>query len=424
MSVRITGKIAEGTIQAPPSKSYTHRSVIIASLADGTSLIHNPLISMDTIASITGVTLMGARIKQETNKLIIEGINNPLTPYDVIDAKNSGTTLRILTAVAGLVKSGYVVLTGDESLRKRPMQPLIDALHQLGVEAWSTRLNGQAPIIVKGGGYKYQECNITGEISSQYISALMISGAKTEYGISINITGKIVSRSYIHATMKTQELFGAKSIEKGSQIITKPTGYKSSEFKVPGDYGLSAFLLAVPFMIGGEITVRGLSAELPQPEAAIINILRDMGGQIKLGQDEVSVRNSPLEGIKVSLLDSPDLLPVISALAVTAKDETVITDVGHARFKESDRISVIATEFRKAGIKTEELQDGIRILPSELKPAVLDPHGDHRLFMAFSLLSLYSGGKILIKDPECVAVSYPQFLNDLKTIGCKVEIIR
>ncbi|MEM3040573.1 MAG: 3-phosphoshikimate 1-carboxyvinyltransferase, partial [Nitrososphaerota archaeon] len=161
----------------------------------------------------------------------------------------------------------------------------------------------------------------------------------------------------------------------------------------------------------------------PQPEAVIINILRNMGGEIKQGRDEVLVRDTPLEGIKVSLRDSPDLLPVISALAVKAKNETVITDVGHARFKESDRISVIATEFRKAGIKTEELPEGLRILPGELKPAVLDPHGDHRLFMAFSLLSIYSGGKVLVKDPECVAVSYPQFLNDLKTIGCRVEII-
>jgi len=421
--VRITGKIAEGVIKAPPSKSYTHRSVIIASLADGTSYIHNPLISMDTVASITGVTLMGAKITQETNKLIIEGVSNPLTPPDVIDAKNSGTTLRILTAVAGLVKSGYVVLTGDDSLRKRPMQPLLEALHQLGVEAWSTRLNGKAPIIVKGGGYKYRECIITGEISSQFISGLMIAGAKTELGILVKISGKIVSLPYIHATMKTQELFGAKSIVQDSQIITESTGYKSTEFKVPGDYGLSAFLLAVPFMIGGEITLRGLNDELPQPEAVIINILRNMGGEIKQGRDEVLVRDTPLEGIKVSLRDSPDLLPVISALAVKAKNETVITDVGHARFKESDRISVIATEFRKAGIKTEELPEGLRILPGELKPAVLDPHGDHRLFMAFSLLSIYSGGKVLVKDPECVAVSYPQFLNDLKTIGCRVEII-
>ncbi|MEM3040572.1 MAG: 3-phosphoshikimate 1-carboxyvinyltransferase, partial [Nitrososphaerota archaeon] len=257
--VRITGKIAEGVIKAPPSKSYTHRSVIIASLADGTSYIHNPLISMDTVASITGVTLMGAKITQETNKLIIEGVSNPLTPPDVIDAKNSGTTLRILTAVAGLVKSGYVVLTGDDSLRKRPMQPLLEALHQLGVEAWSTRLNGKAPIIVKGGGYKYRECIITGEISSQFISGLMIAGAKTELGILVKISGKIVSLPYIHATMKTQELFGAKSIVQDSQIITESTGYKSTEFKVPGDYGLSAFLLAVPFMIGGEITLRGLN---------------------------------------------------------------------------------------------------------------------------------------------------------------------
>jgi len=421
--VRITCRQAEGKIQAPPSKSYTHRGIIIASLAEGTSTIHNPLLSMDTATSIDGVKLMGAKVMLEDRKLIIYGVEQPETPTDVIDAKNSGTTLRILTAVAGLVKSGYTVLTGDESLRRRPMQPLLDALQQLGVEAWSTRLNGCAPVIVKGGGYKFRECTISGEISSQYISGLMIAGAKTSEGVLINITGRIVSLPYIYATMKTQEVFGAKSIISNNQIITDGCGYKSAEFKVPGDYGLAAFILAIPFIAGGEVTVKGLSPDLPQSDISIVNIIKEMGGDIEQHGDEVTARHSTLDGLAVSLRDSPDLLPVISVLAAVANGETVITDVKHARFKESDRISVIASELKKAGIHVEEMPDGVKIRPGEIKPAVLDPHADHRLFMAFSLLSIYSGGRILVKDPECVAISYPQFLKDLASTGCEVEVV-
>jgi 3-phosphoshikimate 1-carboxyvinyltransferase len=421
--VRIRCREAKGKILAPPSKSYTHRGIIIASLAEGMSTIYNPLLSMDTAASIEGVKLMGAKAVLEDKKLIIEGVEQPETPADVIDAKNSGTTLRILTAVAGLVKSGYTVLTGDESLRRRPMQPLLDALQQLGVEAWSARLNGCAPVIVRGGGYKLRECTISGEISSQYISGLMIAGAKTSGGVLINITGRIVSLPYIYATMKTQEVFGAKSTISNNQIITEGSGYRSAEFKVPGDYGLAAFILAIPFIAAGEVTVEGLTPDLPQPDISIISIIKEMGGDVEQRGDEVAARHSTLDGITVSLRDAPDLLPVISVLAAVADGETVITDVRHARFKESDRISVITSELKKAGIHVEEMPDGVRIRPGEIKPATLDPHGDHRLFMAFSLLSIYSGGRILVKDPECVAISYPQFLKDLTSIGCEVEIV-
>lgn len=421
--VRITCKQAEGIIQAPPSKSYTHRSIIIASLAEGVSVIHNPLISMDTTASINGVKLMGAKVVQEDERLIVEGVERPVAPPDIIDAKNSGTTLRILTAVAGLAESGYTVLTGDDSLRKRPMQPLLDALRQLGVETWSTRLNGCAPIIVKGGGYKFRECSITGEVSSQYISALMIAGPKTSEGLLINISGRIVSLPYIYSTIKTQEFFGAKSVKSDNQILTENSGYRSTEFKVPGDYGLAAFILAVPFLAGGEVTVRGLTPDLPQPDSPIVNIIKEMGGEIKQVGDKVTARHSALQGLSVSLRNSPDLLPVISVLATVASGETVITDVRHARFKESDRISVIASELRKAGIQVEEMPDGMRIKPGKLRPAVLDPRGDHRLFMAFSLLSISSGGRISVLDPECAAVSYPQFLKDLALIGCEVKIV-
>lgn len=421
--VRIRCREAKGKIRAPPSKSYTHRGIIIASLAEGMSTIYNPLLSMDTAASIEGVKLMGAKAVLEDKKLIIEGVEQPETPADVIDAKNSGTTLRILTAVAGLVKSGYTVLTGDESLRRRPMQPLLDALQQLGVEAWSARLNGCAPVIVRGGGYKLRECTISGEISSQYISGLMIAGAKTSGGVLINITGRIVSLPYIYATMKTQEVFGAKSTISNNQIITEGSGYRSAEFKVPGDYGLAAFILAIPFIAAGEVTVEGLTPDLPQPDISIISIIKEMGGDVEQRGDEVAARHSTLDGLTVSLRDAPDLLPVISVLAAVADGETVITDVRHARFKESDRISVITSELKKAGIHVEEMPDGVRIRPGEIKPATLDPHGDHRLFMAFSLLSIYSGGRILVKDPECVAISYPQFLKDLTSIGCEVEIV-
>ncbi len=411
-----------GDVRAPPSKSYTHRAVFVASLAEGTSVVRSPLISRDTSATIGAVRRFGASVEQRESSLLVEGVGRPKVPDDVIDAMNSGTTLRIATAVASLAAGGYTVLTGDESLRRRPMGPLLEALNQLGVEAWSTRGNGCAPVVVRGKGDLTGSCSIRGDVSSQFVSGLVIAGSASEGGLEVRLTGEVVSRPYIEATCEVVRRFGGSASFEGSEVRVEGKGLEPGEFQVPGDFGLASFLMAVPVLMGGSLRVWNLDGSLPQADAMILDVLREMGARFRVGRDHVELYGSELKGVRVNLKDAPDLLPVIAVLACFAEGETVITGVGHARYKESDRISVLARELSKAGASVEELEDGLVVRGSALREAVLNPEGDHRLFMAFALLSLASQGRIATLGLESLDVSYPNFLLDLSSIGCEVEV--
>ncbi|MDQ4066614.1 MAG: 3-phosphoshikimate 1-carboxyvinyltransferase, partial [Thermoproteota archaeon] len=197
-----------GTVRCPSSKSYSHRAIAIASLADQPSTITHVLMARDTLATLSGCAAFGADIKYRATKMRIKGSHCLNPPENVINAENSGTTIRILTAMSGLVRTGYTVLTGDESLRCRPMQPLLDALRQLGVEAYSTKENGMPPIIVKGGGIKGGTTVVDGSISSQFISGLLIAGIYSDSEIVIKVHGRLVSKPYIRATLATMKHFG------------------------------------------------------------------------------------------------------------------------------------------------------------------------------------------------------------------------
>ncbi len=411
-----------GDVVAPPSKSYTHRALFVASLAEGTSLVRSPLISRDTRASIGAVRSFGASIEERESSLLVEGVRRPRVPDDVIDAMNSGTTLRVATAVASLARGGDTVLTGDESLRRRPMGPLLEALNQLGVEAWSTRGNGCAPVVVRGKGDLSGTCSIRGDVSSQFVSGLVVAGSASEGGLEVRLTGEVVSRPYIEATCEVVRRFGGRASFEGDEVRVEGVGLESGEFTVPGDFGLAAFLMAVPVLMGGSLRVWSLDRSLPQADATVLDVLREMGARFKVGRDHVELYGSELRGVRADLRDAPDLLPVVAVLACFAEGETVIKGVGHARYKESDRISVLARELSKAGVNVEELGDGLVIRGSRLREAVLDPENDHRLFMAFAVLSLASQGRIATLGLESVDVSYPEFLRDLSSIGCGVEV--
>ncbi|MEM2492292.1 MAG: 3-phosphoshikimate 1-carboxyvinyltransferase [Nitrososphaerota archaeon] len=411
-----------GDVTAPPSKSYTHRAVFVASLSDGTSTVRSPLISRDTVATINAVRAFGAQVDQREGLLVVEGMERPQVPEDVIDAMNSGTTLRIATAVASLVEGGYTVLTGDGSLRRRPMGPLLEALGQLGVEAWSTRNNGCAPVVVKGEGGLRGKCAMRGDVSSQFVSGLIVAGSASDGALEVSLTGEVVSRPYIEATCEVVRRFGGRVSLEGSRVLVEGGGLRAREFVVPGDYGLAAFLMAVPLLMGGSVRVWNLDRSLPQADAAILEVLREMGARFREGENYVEVFGSDLHGVHVDLRDAPDLLPVVAVLACFAEGETVVSGVGHARYKETDRIAVLARELSKAGATVEEKRDGLVVRGAELREAVLDPEGDHRLFMAFALLSLASQGKVATLGVESVDVSYPNFLRDLSAVGCEVEV--
>ncbi len=418
-----------GEVRVPSSKSYTHRAVILASLSEGVSRIFNPLFSRDTLATVKACKAFGASIMEkrgeEGEKLLeVCGFGKIEPPDDVINVENSGTTLRIITAVAGL-SPGVTVLTGDDSIRKRPMQPLLDALQQLGVKAWSTRDNGLAPIVVEGGGFRGEEVTIRGDVSSQFITALLLVTPLGERDCRIRILGDLVSSPYIEITLEMLDLFGVKvEREDWGFFIPATQRYNPVNFYIPGDFSSAAFLIAAAAVTESKVKLLGLKTDSVQGDARIVDIVREMGAKVSDCESGIIVEGKgELKGAEVNCRDTPDLVPVLAALGACAKGVMVLEGAEHARVKESDRIHGPAVELVKMGVKLEEKKDGMVICGGEeIKGGVkVESYGDHRMAMALSVAALKARYPVEIKDAECVDVSYPGFWNDFEKLGVKVE---
>ncbi|MGE5822637.1 MAG: 3-phosphoshikimate 1-carboxyvinyltransferase [Nitrososphaerota archaeon] len=420
----VTRSLLNGNVTCPPSKSYTHRAIFISSLANGNSHIINPLISRDTIATIDACRQLGVGIKITDKRLIVSGKDTLKVPDNVINVENSGTTMRFVTAISSLLSDGYVVITGDDSIRKRPMRPLLSALKQLGVNSFSTRENDKAPIIVQGGGINGDNITIDGSMSSQFISGILIAGVRAKSGISLRVTGKQVSKSYIESTLNVISKFGARV--KHSRDYRKynifNNRYVPTTFTVPGDFSTASLLLSAGTLVGGEITVSNLNFSLPQGDSKILEILKKIGAVISIDKRNRTVKTKgtqELDGGEFDLSDTPDLLPVVAILSLKSRNPVRIYGVSHTRYKETDRLKIIASEFRKFGVKTKILPDEITIVsPKKLKSALINSHNDHRLFMSFAIAAMMTA-KSVVDGVESVDVSYPSFIQDMKKIGAK-----
>lgn len=413
-----------GNVLCPPSKSYTHRAIFISSLAKGNSQIINPLMSRDTIASINACRAFGTKIRRTDHGLVVSGNANLKTPDDVINVENSGTTMRFVTAISALLKKGHVIITGDDSIRKRPMGPLLSALKQLGINSCSAPENDKAPIIVQGGGIKGNHISIDGSISSQFISGILIAGVCTKSGISLNVTGRQVSRSYIESTINVMTKFGAR-VENSRDYRKYDVSfnrYIPSTFTIPGDFSTAALLLSAGILAGGEVTVTNLDFSLPQGDSKILEILRKIGATISIEKKKGTVKavgTRELDGGEFDLSDTPDLLPVVAILSLKSRNPVRIYGVSHTRYKETDRLKIIASEFRKFGANIKILPDEITIAaPKKLRNAHINSYNDHRLFMSFVIASLMTE-KSIVDGVESVDVSYPSFIQDMKRIGAK-----
>jgi 3-phosphoshikimate 1-carboxyvinyltransferase len=418
MKCKIEKARLEGNMVCPPNKSYTHRAIFLASLAKGESQIRNVLLSRDTIATINACKTFGAIIKEDGANLRIESSGDVKLQSNEIDASNSGTTIRISAAIASLSDT-KTTLSGDSSLRKRPMQPLLDALEDLGAKCTST--DGKPPITVKGkihGG----AVSISGSVSSQFISALMIASPKTE-GVKLNIEGNLVSKPYLDATIATMKKFGVNvdTIDPYKKYNIPKQQYKSTEFTVPSDFSSMALLLSAAILIGDKMTISASVGDLPQGDREMIAHLEKLGVKVNL-DDLITVKTPPsLDGGRFDLSNTPDLLPALAILSLKTSKPIEIYNVKHARFKETDRIAILARELAKIGIKVQEKEDGLVLgAPDIPKGADLDSSDDHRLFMAFCIAGMFVGG-CTVSDPQSVDVSYPTFIQDMNAIGAKIH---
>jgi 3-phosphoshikimate 1-carboxyvinyltransferase len=420
MKCKVVKSTLTGTISCPPNKSYSHRAIFLASLSDGKSTLRNVLLSRDTLATVNACKAFGAKIEINGSTVTVES-NGKIIPHALeIDASNSGTTIRISTAIASL-SDKIITLTGDASLKKRPMQPLLDALKQLGVQCTST--DGKPPVTVKGradGGITH----ISGSISSQFISALLISGPKMKNGITLEIDGDLVSKPYLDSTIATMKKFGVtvNAITPYKKYNVSNQEYKAADFVVPSDFSSMALLLSAAVLLGKDMSIDASLGDLPQGDREILSYLEKLGVKINAGEKITVVSPKLLNGGRFDLSNNPDLLPPMAILALKTSKPIEIYNVKHARFKETDRIAILAKELAKIGIIVTEKEDGLILeAPKVLKSAELESSEDHRLFMAFSIAGMFVGN-CTVTDPDSVDVSYPTFVEDMKKIGANITV--
>ncbi|MGC9518010.1 MAG: 3-phosphoshikimate 1-carboxyvinyltransferase [Methanomicrobiales archaeon] len=420
LTVKKTDSI-HGIVKAPPSKSYTHRSVIIGSLADGESTLKYPLYSEDTAASIDACKSFGAEIELFDDHCKIKGTSGHLkTPENVVDVKNSGTTLRIMTSVAALAP-GITVITGDDSLRNRPMQDLLDSLKKLQVSVFSTRNNGMPPIIINNG-FKGGETEINGDVSSQFISSLLIAAPYADEPVDIHVKNNFISRPYVDMTKDVMNKFNVKVDfdSDNNRFHVDNQIYKSRDYTVEGDFSSASYIVAAAASLDSEVTIENLSLKSKQGDKLILEIVQEMGADVKSKNNKIVITgNGELKGINVDLKNAPDLLPTVAALGAVAQGKTEIFGVEHARYKETDRINTSATELSKLGVLVEEKKDGL-IIKGGASGGIVDSHMDHRLVMALSIVGLKFGG-VKIKNASVHQVSFPKFPEVMKKLGCRME---
>ena len=422
MNCKVEKSKISGEINCPSNKSYTHRGIFLASLAGNNSKVENVLLSADTKATIEACRKFGAIIEIHNSTIVVKKSIKIGTKVPEINTENSGTTIRIAIGIASLF-SEKITLTGDSSIQKRPMQPLLDALSSMGAKCSSK--DGKPPVTIEGsvsGG----EIKIPGNLSSQFISSLLISAPLTEKGINLSIEGDLVSKPYLDATIATMRKFGVtvQTLIPYKKYNISPQIYKNTTFTIPIDFSSLALLLSFTVLNGNNVIIKGSMGNLPQGDEAFIDFLEQLGVSVIISNDEIKVKSpDKLKGGVFDLRNSPDLLPPLAILSLISSEPIEIVNVKHARLKETDRIAILSRELPKIGINVEEKEDGLILESSgNLKSAELNSENDHRLFMAFCIAGTYIGDCV-VTDPKSVEVSYPSFIQEMNRLGAKIEVI-
>ena len=429
MKIRVSKSKVQGEIFVPGSKSHTIRAVAVALMAKGVSTIKNPLVADDTMACLNAAKKLGAEVC-ETNKdnsLIwkIKGTGGNLKNEmdEIIDLENSGTSLRLL---AGLVAASSlkICFDGDDSLRGRPMGPLISALEKLGVIVAAAE-GGKCPFSVSGpidGG----ETTVDGK-SSQFVSSLLFATPLAKHDTEINVVN-LNEKPYIEITLDWLDFLGIKYKFKPdfSQFTVEGNQqYKAFEKTIPADFSTATFALAAAAVAGGELKIHNLDFSDKQGDKKVFDYLAQMGMRIDRGVDYTTVfRKNKLYGdMEIDLNPTPDALPAMAALSCYTKGKTILGNVPHARIKETDRIAAMAEELGKLGANIVELEDGLVVEKSKLKGTIVNGYNDHRVIMALAIAGMGASGKTIIENAEAVSITYPDFIKDFQKIGANIEII-
>jgi 3-phosphoshikimate 1-carboxyvinyltransferase len=407
------------TVTVPGSKSLTNRALVCAALARGTSVVRGALVADDTEAMRTALARLGAGVEADdaTGEVVVTGTAGRLRPGPVaLDLRLSGTTSRFLLPVVALGRGRYR-LDGGAPLRARPMGPVLDGIRALGAGVEHHGEPGHLPVtVVAPGGLEGGEVGVAGDVSSQFLSGLLLAAPCTRRGLRVRVTTPLVSRPYVGLTTAVMAVFGASVVERGEGegagpvFEVAPGGYRAATYEVEPDASTASYFLAAAAIAGGRVTVEGLGEGSRQGDARFADLLAAMGARVeRTATSTTVVGTGRLRGLgEVDMRDMPDMAQTLAAVAVFAEGATRVTGIEVVRGHETDRIAAVVAELRRAGIRADEHRDGFTVHPGTPQPARIRTYDDHRMAMSFALLGLRAPG-IEIADPDCVGKTFPGF---------------
>ena len=414
---RPTGPI-DFTLRPPGSKSITNRALVCAALASGVSRLSGVLCSEDTRVMIDALGVLGVEIKGqlESGEIQISGTGGRFTSGDHhLEVANSGTTMRFLSSVACLGE-GCITIDGITRMRERPILPLVEALRRFGVDIQCGE-NGCPPVVIKAGGLPGGSISVDGSLSSQFVSGLLLAAPLARDNLHVQITGQSVSRPYLNITTEVMKAFGIPvtgNCREGYRI-SAPQEYTPCDYSVEPDATAASYLLAIPAIAGGKVTVTGLGLGSIQGDIRFVDCLSQMGCEVDIRQSQITVSGRARKSIDVDMNDISDTAQTLAVIALFVEGQTTIRNIGHNRLKETDRIGHLATELRRLGGNVEETDDGLVISAGRLCSATVNTYDDHRMAMSLALAGLKIEG-VVISDPGCIRKTYPDYFRDLEAV--------
>ncbi|MCD6452793.1 MAG: 3-phosphoshikimate 1-carboxyvinyltransferase [Dehalococcoidales bacterium] len=417
MKALISKSKPEGRVIAPPSKSYTIRGLMCSALANGQSEIINPLEAADTKAARDVLERIGVKIKPQETSWHITGGNLHPSETDLF-CGDSAATLRFMTAIGSLIPGRCHLVVGP-SLAKRPIKALVQALKQWGVNC---SCHGElAPVTIEGGQLNGGTIRLPGNISSQYISALLIVAPLARQKVNIRLTTPLESTPFVLMTLDCLREFGIKVTASPDlrEFDILPQQYQPTRYTIEGDWSSASYFLAMGALSAG-ITVTNLNPQSRQGDRVILSWLEEMGASVEVDESAVTVRKSRLKAISANLANCIDLLPTMAMLAALADGQSELTGIARARLKESNRVAAVREGLERMGVRVTEEKNRLIITGSSPRGAVIDPRNDHRIAMAFSIPGLVAG-ETVINNAECVSKTFPDFWETLRSIGGKVK---
>jgi len=411
--MKIVKKIENLNVEttASPSKAHTLRALIIGSLAEGTTVIKNPLLGQDQLNVISCLGKLGVKIDLTSNKIIVEGSGGKYRPVEnQLNVGESGVGMNFLGAAANL-SDKPVIITGSKRLSERPIDEVINGMRQLGCKIDYLDKEGFPPVKIYGGGIKGGNATIKGSKTSQYFSAIVISSPYAETSVTLNCIDKMTEKPYFDISLQMMSEFGVEAVNKNYKQIIIPCGkiYSAREMTIEGDYSSASFFFLAAVICKSKVTIGGLRTDTKQGDKAFLNLIKKMGCKVSQTKNKISVQGGELAAIEQDMSNLPDLVPPTAIAAAFARGRSRLTNIGHLRLKECDRLSVMASELNKMDVSAECTEDSLIIEGTkQAHGAKIDPHNDHRIAMSFAAAGLAVGEQI-IENENCVAKSFPDF---------------